>query len=288
MTGYDQNMRDAGRLGAIGDQDVGPLGAYLRARRAVISPEEVGISPSSRRRVTGLTREEVAVRAGVSVEYFTRLEQGKDRRPSESVVFALATALQLDQAATAYLAQLARVSIDPDFPLADEVPDRVASLVSAWTHTPSFVIDRVGNVLCSAKLVAELTPACVAGKNMFCEIFLNPAAKERYVSWPQFTAVLVAGLRATIGGALHDDDIVELVGALTSGSSRFASLWQRQDATPPSGGRTKVSHPEEGTIELNVTNLNIAETTLNLVVYQPAGIDDVAKLERIRSRRDLQ
>lgn len=265
-----------------------PLGTYLRARRDLVSPESVGIRASTRRRVPGLTREELAVTAGISVEYYTRLEQGKDRRPSAQIVAALASALHLDTAATAFLSELARDSPASGDAVEEEaVPEDVLQLLSIWRSTPAFVISRFGTVLAAAPAVAELTPACRPGANMFREIFLAPESRRRYVNWHAFTAVLVAALRAAAGRDLEAQQLVALVAELERESPRFRELWHRHDATPASGGRTVISHPTEGLIELQVHTLTLAMSAFSVVVYhaEPGSVDEAAIL-RLVARAD--
>lgn len=266
--------------------DRSALGDYLRARRALVTPESVGIRASSRRRVPGLTREELAVTAGVSAEYYTRLEQGKDRRPSPQVVAALAAALGLDAPAAAFLAELARDQV-PSAPAeaTETVPAGVLQLVSIWRATPAFVVGRFGTVLAAAPAVAELTPACRTGGNMFREIFLAPESQRRYVNWHEFTAVLVAGLRAAVGRDVDAAPLVALVAELERGSPRFRELWGRHDAAPAGGGRTVIEHPAEGRITMQVQTLTVARTDLSLVVYHAeAGSADEAAILRIVDR----
>ena len=265
-----------------------PLGTYLRARRDLVSPESVGIRASTRRRVPGLTREELAVTAGISVEYYARLEQGKDRRPSAQIVSALASALHLDTAAAAFLSELARDDAPSgDAVEAEDVPEGVLQLLSIWRSTPAFVIGRFGTVLAAAPAVAELTPACRPGANMFREIFLAPESRRRYVNWHAFTAVLVAALRAAAGRDVEAQQLVALVAELERESPRFRELWHRHDATPASGGRTVIDHPTEGLIELQVHTMTLAMSSFSVVVYhaEPGSADEAAVL-RLVARSD--
>lgn len=273
-------------------ESANPLGDYLRARRALVPPQSVGIRVSSRRRVAGLTREEVSVLAGVSVEYYTRLEQGRDRRPSASILRALSSALELDDDAAAFLDGLARepvagtttgIGADTAIGAVERVPRGILELLDAWS-TPAFVLGRFGMVLAAAPAVTALTPACRPGVNMFREIFLDPESRLRYVNWQAFTAVLVAGLRASVGRDVDSPELVSLVDELERDSPRFHELWRRQDAAPGSGGRTVIDHPLEGRIELQVETLTIAGGGLSLVVYHAlrGSADEMAMLRVVR------
>lgn len=268
-----------------GAESANPLGDYLRARRGLVRPESVGIRASTRRRVPGLTREELSVLAGVSVEYYTRLEQGRDRRPSPQIVAALSSALRLNAAAAGFLAELARDRVDDSGPASAEgVPDGILELLATWS-TPAFVLGRFGLVLAAAPAVEQLTPACRPGANMFREIFLDPESRRRYLNWHDFTAVLASGLRASVGRDVDSPELVSLVGELERDSPRFRDLWRRQDAAPAGGGRTIIEHPVEGRIQLRVETLTIAGGGLSLVVYHAAvGSADEAAILRIVRR----
>jgi transcriptional regulator with XRE-family HTH domain len=124
------------------------LGEFLRARRALVRPEDVGLQPAGRRRVPGLRREELATLAGISSDYYLRLEQGRDQHPSPQVIDAVARALQLDANATAHLHVLAQ----PDgvlrrSGLAERVPASIEQLIASWPYTPAFVQDRHMDIL---------------------------------------------------------------------------------------------------------------------------------------------
>lgn len=236
----------------------------------------------------GLTREELAVTAGISVEYYTRLEQGKDRRPSPQIVSALARALRLDPSASAFLAELARDGDSTNAAIGeDPIPEGALRLLSIWRATPAFIIGRFGTVLAAAPAVVDLTPACRPGSNMFREIFLAPESRRRYVNWQDFTAVLVAALRAAVGRDIDAHELVALVADLERDSPRFRELWGRHDATPAAGGRTVIEHPTEGRIEMSVQTMTLAGTRLSMVVYsaEPGG-DDEAAILRIVARAD--
>lgn len=271
-------------VGSLDAESANPLGDYLRARRGLVAPQSVGIRVSARRRVSGLTREELSVLAGVSVEYYTRLEQGKDRRPSASIIRALSSVLGLDAAAAGFLAELARdPAADAGPASVERVPRGILELLATWS-TPAFVVGRFGTVLAAAPAVVELTPACRPGANMFREIFLDPESRRRYVNWHAFTAVLVAGLRASVGRDVDSPELVSLVGELERESPRFHELWQRQDASPGTGGRTVIDHPLEGRIEMLVETLTIADGGLSLVVYHaaPGSAEETALLRVAR------
>lgn len=268
------------KAGTSGDA-ANALGDYLRARRALVAPEQLGFPVTRRRRVSGLTRDELATRAGISVEYYVRLEQGRDRHPSPQVLTALASTLGLDATAAAFLLDLGRDRSAVEPPAADEaVPQGILDLLRVWTGTPAFVLGRFGAVLAASPAVTDLTPACRPGVNMFREIFLDPDSRKRYVNWFDFTAVLVGSLRAAAGRDVESPELVRLVAELEANSERFRDLWSRHDTAPRSGGRTLIEHPRVGRIELLVETLAIRGGDLTIVIYhaRPGSLDEAAVL----------
>src|SRR3954454_7917786 len=153
-----------------------PLGEYLRARRALVRPEDVGFPPGPRRRVAGLRREELAMLAGISPNYYLRLEQGRDRRPSPQVIDALARALQLDADATAFLHSLSRPEAETrERPPREHVPASIEWLIGSWRNTPAFVHDRHMTILAANRLALVLTPPLRPGANAVRAMFTEPA-----------------------------------------------------------------------------------------------------------------
>ncbi len=160
------------------------LGDYLRARRDLVTPEQVGIPVFGTRRVPGLRREEVAMLAGVSADYYLRLEQGRDRNPSAQVLESLARVLQLDEDAITYLLGLGAGRPRPARRRArkETVPVGVAKLLEAL-QLPAFVEGRYFDVLAANPLATALSPRYVAGANRLCDIFLNPVERDFYPEW---------------------------------------------------------------------------------------------------------
>jgi transcriptional regulator with XRE-family HTH domain len=250
------------------------IGEYLRARRELVRPEDVGIpDPSSRRRVPGLRREEVAMLAGVSSDYYIRLEQGRDQHPSQQVLDALARALQLDDDATAHLHRLAaptprrRKTRRPE-----KVPAGIVQLIASWSETPAYVHGRYMDVLAANPLVTALAPYYVRGENLVRATFLDPRVRDMYGNWERVTETTVAALRATIGADVDDSRLNELVGELSVRSERFRQLWARHDVRPKRSGTTRIDHPFVGPLELSYEKLPIPDTDRQtLVVYHAAS-----------------
>jgi transcriptional regulator with XRE-family HTH domain len=229
------------------------IGAYLRARRELVRPEDVGLPEgNTRRRVPGLRRSEVAMLAGVSAEYYMRLEQGRDQHPSPPVLDALARALALDEDATAHLHRLAapRSRRQPPRSRLERVAPAIAQLIDSWDTTPAYVQGRYLDILAVNSLAAAMAPFYALGTNLLRAAFLDARVRDMLPGWEQTTESMVAGLRATIGPDTDDLRLNELVGELSVRSTRFRSLWARHDARPKPPGPTIMNHPQVGRLEL--------------------------------------
>lgn len=247
------------------------LGEYLRARREQVRPEDAGLpGPDSRRRVPGLRRAEVAMLAGVSPEYYMRLEQGRDQHPSPQVLDALARALLLDEDAADYLHRLARPGTQrrPRRPRPERVPPAIAGLIDSWDTTPAYVQGRYTDVLAVNALAAALAPYYTVGTNLLRAAFLDPRVQDMHPGWEHTTESMVAGLRAIIGPDTDDPRLNELIGELSVRSDRFRSLWARHDARPKPPGPTLMDHPQLGRLELHYHRFPIpAVEGQEIVIY---------------------
>jgi transcriptional regulator with XRE-family HTH domain len=248
------------------------LGEYLRARRELVSPVSAGIAHIGRRRVPGLRRDELSLLAGVSTDYYVRLEQGRDRNPSPQVLDALARALQLDDEATAHLHTLA----GPERRLrrSGQRPERVSpsiqQLIAGWHGTPAFVQGRRLDVLAANPLATALSPQFTPGVNLLRAAFLDPAVRTLYGDhWESLAHSTIAGVRALLGPEVDDPVLNELVGELSVRSDHFRTLWARHDIRARiSGGTRHMHHPEVGELELHYENLQIAGTDgQTLIIY---------------------
>jgi len=239
------------------------LGEYLRARRDLVQPQDVGIPGSrSRRRVRGLRREEVAMLAGVSSDYYVRLEQGRDQHPSQQVLDALARALRLDDDATAHLHRLATPPTRRrrKTPRPEKVPAGILQLIASWSQTPAYVQGRYMDVLAVNPLATALAPYYAKGENLVRAAFLDPRVRDMYRDWELATENTVAALRALVGPDVDDPRLNELVGELSVRSERFAQLWARHDVRPKRSGTTRIDHPLVGPLELSYEKLPIPDT----------------------------
>ncbi|MDP9842994.1 helix-turn-helix domain-containing protein [Streptosporangium lutulentum] len=244
------------------------IGEYLRARRELIRPEDVGLPDNGHRRVPGLRRDELAMLAGVSTEYYTRLEQGRDRRPSPQVLDAIARALGLDEDATAHLRALGTPQGPRRRPA--RVRPGVQALLDAWHNTPAYVQGPFQDVLAANRLAVALSPVFTPGGNVLRSVLLDPAAQESLPGWQNRVGSLVAALRAMAGPDVDDPRLTDLVGELSVKSDLFRRLWSRHDAKPhPGGGVHHLHNPIVGDIELRYEKFAVtgADGQL-LVVYR--------------------
>jgi transcriptional regulator with XRE-family HTH domain len=253
------------------------LGSYLRARRELVSPAQVGIPSGGNRRVPGLRREEVAMLAGISADYYLRLERGRDKHPSPQVLESLARVLQLDDVEQRYL--LGLVAPHPRAPRRkrpEHVPARIHELL-AHLQIPAFVEGRAFDVLASNPMAVALSPRLRPGQNRLRSLLLDPEERAFHQDWARATADFVAALRTTVGDDTDDPRFVELVGELALSSQRFRTLWARHDVRALGGGTTTVRHPVVGDLRLHRDKLPLDDVIL-VVYYPDKGSDSDEKL----------
>jgi transcriptional regulator with XRE-family HTH domain len=245
------------------------LGAFLRARRELVRPEEVGLPAAGLRRVPGLRREEVAMLAGISADYYLRLERGRDHNPSIQVLDALAEVLRLDADSAAHLVELARPKSRRRQPLprTERVPDGIAMLLDTFA-VPAFVQNRCMDVLAANRLAIALSPHMAPGVNRLRALFTDPLARQLHMDWEQGTAGVVAQLRAAAGADTDDPRLAQLVGELSLKSERFRRLWARHDVRRWEGATTRLRHPQVGELHLRREKLAVTGSDgLLLVVH---------------------
>lgn len=249
------------------------LGEYLKARRQLVTPEAAGIPRGARRRVPGLRREELALLAGISPDYYLRLEQGRDHHPSRQVLDALAAVLHLDADAAEYLRRLAQRDPQRRSRVPSErVSAGVVQLIDQLA-VPVFVQGRYLDVLAANPLAGALSPQFRPGVNLLRAVFLDPRDRELHRDWERATEESVSGLRATVGPDLDDPRLTELVAELSAGSERFRRLWARQDVRKKVGGVSRMQHPLVGPLELHHEKFVVtgAERQLMIVYHAEPG-----------------
>lgn len=232
------------------------LGEYLRARRSQVHPEDVGLVAGARRRVRGLRREELATLAGISSDYYLRLEQGRDTNPSPQILDALARALQLDIKAIEYLNQLVS-GTRAERPNSDlELPaDGLDALIEQFAM-PAIVANRYQDVLAANAPARALSPQFWPGQNFLRWRFVDPAARDFFVDWDDVTDNTVRGLREVVGGASDDPRMQSLIKELSQRSPRFRELWGRADVGYQVG-TVRMRHPIVGDIDLKRNRLTV-------------------------------
>jgi transcriptional regulator with XRE-family HTH domain len=266
--------------------DPNPLGDYLRARRELVTPERAGIGSFGPRRVPGLRREEVAMLAGISADYYLRLEQGRDRNPSVQVLESLARVLQLDDDGTAYLLSLGaeKPRRTRRRPRPEVVPAGIRALLGSLT-LPAFVEGRRFDVLAANPLATALSPRLVTGRNRLRDVFLDPAEQALYPNWEGAAAALVAGFRESVGTDTDDPRFIELVGELSLASDQFRQLWARHDVRARTGAAVTLAHPQVGELTLDREKLEIGGTDGQLLAIYHAepGTTHADKLSLLAS-----
>ncbi|MGW6118162.1 helix-turn-helix transcriptional regulator [Nocardia sp. NPDC055165] len=256
------------------------LGAFLRARRQQVAPEEFGMAGGGQRRVTGLRREEVAMLAGMSADYYIRLEQGRDKHPSDQIVAALARVFSLDDDGIAHLRELARPA--PRRSRAPRRPERVTPsllrLMRTWSDTPALVLGRYMDVLAATPSAIALNSCSAPGVNQVRMVFLDPEARNVFPDWPRIAAETVAGLRVGAGTDLDDPRLTELVGELSLKSEEFRRLWAKHDVRAKTAGEKRFVHPLVGELGLSYETFTVNGTPgQTLVVYHAEPGSDSAQ-----------
>jgi MmyB-like transcription regulator ligand binding domain/Helix-turn-helix domain len=267
------------------------LGEFLRARRRFVTPEEVGIPVTGRRRAPGLRREELAMLAGVSSPYYIRLEQGHDRHPSAQVVDALGHALRLDDETFAYLKRLAgQVAIETRAPGDESVRSTVAQLVHGLQDVAALVIGRYRDVLVANRLAPMLHVAYTPGENLLRFLFLDPRARERVIDWEQVARQAVSTLRVDSSANIDDTHLGQLIDELSRQSPQFRDLWTRHEATTFTTGQLRFNNPVVGTITVNFESFPVAGVPGQSlgIAFPTAGGADEQKLKQLKELADKQ
>jgi hypothetical protein len=252
---------------------------FLTSRRARVTPEETGLPSYGARRVPGLRREEVAILAGVSVDYYTRLERGDLSGVSESVLEALVRALRLDDAERAHLFNLARASRPTGAPRRRRAPRRqvrpsIQHFLDGITGAAALVhnerldnlgANQLGHALYSDLFTAARGPAPL---NSARYVFLEPGARDFYVDWDRAAADVVAILRYAAGNDPYDRDLSDLVGELSTQSEEFRTRWAAHNVRFHETGVKDFHHSVVGDLTLTYNRMDLfADAGLTIMVY---------------------
>jgi transcriptional regulator with XRE-family HTH domain len=260
-----------GKLEAVTTVNRAELAAFLRARRARVSPREAGLAQMGRRRTPGLRRQEVAQLAGMSVDYYIRLEQGRGPHPSRQVLSALARALMLTASERDYLFRLADQA--PPLPRqpSREISPGIRHLLDSLPATPAYVVDAAYNVLVWNQL-ATVFIGNLAGhtdRNMIRWTFFRSPGDIIWTDehFLRFTRSTVADLRANYARYPGDPTIESLVTEMLALSPRFAEMWAAHEVKARGPMLKRVNHPQAGPLEFECQVLHIAETGQRLIAY---------------------
>jgi transcriptional regulator with XRE-family HTH domain len=257
------------------------LGEFLRARRAALRPEDVGLLNYGIRRVPGLRREELAMLAGVSNTYYTRLEQGLSNNASEAVIDAIARALSLNTDERAHLLRLARPGRakrrTPSKP--DKVRPGTLRLITSLSGTPAVVLGRrsevlawnqLGHRLVAGHLDFDAPEAPSTRPNLTRMLFLDHHTRELYAHWQEEATRAVASLRLVAGRTTEDPEMASLIGELTMKSEDFATLWAKHPIENCMSGLKYMHHPEVGPLEVHFEVLSLPDDSGQRVLMYTA------------------
>jgi transcriptional regulator with XRE-family HTH domain len=258
------------------------LGKFLRARREQLRPADVGLAPGlGTRRTPGLRREELATLAGVSIDYYTRLERGRETRPSPAVLDSLAAVLRLDEEEKGFLHLLAATTArQPARGSAPKIRPTISLLLESIRPNPAYVTSRVNDLLAANPGGLALLPGMAdwppGQRNTIRYTFLHPGAHDLWPDWERKARACVAQLRAVAGTDPDAPDLAALVGELLVKSPDFGRMWERYEVRKIGDGRKLWRHPAVGEMTLSYEVLDINRTDgQRMVIYmaQPGTPD---------------
>lgn len=278
--------------------DRSDLGDFLQARRARVQPEDVGIEPFGRRRVRGLRREEIASLAGVSVDYYVRLEQGRAVNPSEGVLDAIAHVLALDEAERIHLQRLGRAgprrhrASQP----AEVARPGIARLLETLDHVPAYLLGRRLDLIAWSRvgsaLIGNFAARPAGQRNLARMVFLDPAMQDLLPDWQQVAYETVGLLQLAAGRNPNDPDIAELVAELSLKRESFRSLWVDHDVAQVTSGTRRFHHPVVGDLtlrfEVMVASDDCSQTLVTYTAEADSSADTALKLLATWAASDSQ
>ncbi len=266
------------------------LAAFLRARRARITPTDVGLPPGMRRRTLGLRREEVAQLAGVGLTWYTWLEQGRPIRASVQVLDAVARALRLDGAELEHLYRLADVPVPSADAATVTASPAVQEILDSLDPLPAMLINSRYDVLASNQAHEDLfwqwhTMPCDCRNVLWC-CFLEPDARRRMVNFDEEMPRMVATLRSAFAQHLREPAWTGFIRRLAAASPEFAEIWARHEVANPESRIKHVLDPQAGLLRLRSTSLAVADMPeARIVAYTPADEQTRERLPLTRRRR---
>jgi transcriptional regulator with XRE-family HTH domain len=266
------------------------LAEFLRVRRTRVRPEDLGLEPGPRRRVAGLRREELALLAGVSTDYYQRMEQGRDVRPSGQVLDAIARALRFTPGESSHLRNLAAAASMPSRQPRygpEVVPPTTVRLLETMTG-PALVVGRFLDVLAwnplGGALLGDFARLPEPERNLLF-LFLHPQADQTCPDRRATVAELTAMLRAQVAAEPGHPRAEEIISGLTAGSAEFVELWGRHDVEETTRGRMRIIHPLVGELSLDWDAYPMpgAPGPVLIVFTAPPDGPDVGRLQRLAS-----
>lgn len=258
------------------------LGQFVRAQRDRLTPADVGLLDVGRRRVAGLRREEVALLAGISVDYYVRLEQGREPHPSVQVLEGLASALRLTDDARDHLMRLAGASPPARrVPVKEVVDPALRHMLEQWASQPALVMGRAYDVLATNDLAEQLFSGFKVSRNLLIELFLDDDAVTFYADWEHAARSAVAGWRHRMGIWPGDPRFAEIRDMLLAGSSEFTRLWGENRVQGKNLTGKQFRHAEVGDLTLDMLTFDVRDGSgQQLIVYQ--AVPDSPSDERLK------
>ncbi|WP_367127957.1 helix-turn-helix transcriptional regulator [Saccharothrix sp. HUAS TT1] len=257
---------------------------FLRACRARLTPEDVGVAAAGRQRTPGLRREEVAAPAGVGVSWYTWLEQGRDINASADVLDAVGRVLRLTGPERTHLHLPA--GLNPPRPTgdrADDVTPELRHLLDAWNPRPAILRDRHWNLLAVNDGTRRVFGYDDADRNCLVSFFTNARYREAHAHWAEVAPLVVAAFRATSAHFPDDPGFDRVADRLRAAIPEFAELWSRQEVDVPGQAVKAVRHPDAGDLVFDMTTLTVTDhPDWHLELYHPRpGTGTRGRLERL-------
>jgi len=249
------------------------LGEFLKAQRARITPEEAGLRSVGSRRVSGLRREEVAVLAGVSADYYARLEQGRERAPSPQLMEAICRALLLTPDGRDHAFRLARLA--PTTRITTEEPSHhLRQLLNSFPRAAAYVVNPAFRVIAANDIATGLIAPAHHDSQVMQYMFLDPTAKTYFTQWDQMARAAVSAIRLAAGYSPAHPEVVTLIRRLYARSTEFAAVWDDRAVEGLSVSHKVIQHPTVGRLELAYQTFDVREAPglqLTVATAEPGG-----------------
>jgi transcriptional regulator with XRE-family HTH domain len=265
------------------------LGSFLAARRAEVTPQQVGLPNTGPRRLSGLRREEVAMLAGIGASWYTWIEQGRAKNVSPNILTAIAEVLSLNETQRQYMMRLAGYAV-PLPPLSPEDHRELSlSAVNGFLPNPAYVLDCYWNISVANSAAVRLLGIDGQWTNYLDLLFNHPQAADRFPCWEQEAANAVAHFRAECAEMLGDPRLGALIARLRDKSAMFAKLWERYLVSDEPPAVQILNHPELGQVSLIRLSLEVTSRSgLKLVLLRPRSTGTADRINRWVSTRDTR